>query len=224
MIVAASVAVGRLKNSGVRKAAVSAMPTAVKHAGHRRLGAGIEVHDRAGEAAGDRIAAGEGSGDIGGAERHQLLVGVDPLAPLGRERLRDRDRLDEADEADQDRGRQEIEPERGVERRQRQRRQATRDVAHGAHAVTREAEPGHRQSRRQHGRDRPGFGRDIRQPPVQPEAEQQRLQPRAHPEQEADREGADRERRQVGAVRVQGERAPDLDQRVAASPVSPGCA
>ena len=60
------------------------------------------------------IAAGEGSRDIAGAQRHQLLVRVDALAPLGRERLGDRDRLDEADHADQQRGHGKSSPQRAA--------------------------------------------------------------------------------------------------------------
>ncbi len=51
MIVAASVALGRKNSSGVRNSAASAMPTAVNAPGGGRFGPGVEVHDRAREAA-----------------------------------------------------------------------------------------------------------------------------------------------------------------------------
>ena len=83
------------------------------------LGAGLEVHHRARQAAGDREAAREGRADVRGAERDQLLVGVDALAALGGEGEGDRDRLHVADDRDQQRGHEELRPERHVERRQR---------------------------------------------------------------------------------------------------------
>ena len=69
------------------------MPTRGEGARRRRLGAGVEVDHRAGEAAGHRVAARDRGGDVGRAEADQFLVGIDALAPLGGERLGDRDRL-----------------------------------------------------------------------------------------------------------------------------------
>jgi hypothetical protein len=79
-----------------------ARPTAVKAPAAGVSAPGVEIHHRAREAAGDRVAAGEGRADIGGAQADQFLVGVDALAFLGGQRLRDRDGLDEADDRDQD--------------------------------------------------------------------------------------------------------------------------
>jgi hypothetical protein len=101
MIVAASVAVRQIGQQRRQEQGGDGKSDGGKGAGRRRFRACVEVHHRAREAAGDRIAAGEGRADIGGAQADQLLVGVDALAFLGRERLGDRDGFHEADDRDQ---------------------------------------------------------------------------------------------------------------------------
>ena len=141
-------------------------------AGRRRLGAGVEVDDRAREAARHRIAAGERGRDVGGAEPDQFLVGVDALPPLGREGLRDRDRSRRSRSADQ-RGRP-----RGRARARRRTRAAS-GAAGRAGSRRRRATPSSSRPSRPDGKgrtsdggDRPGLGRDVggarRMPEAQP--------------------------------------------------------
>jgi hypothetical protein len=141
MMVAASVALGRKKISGVSATARRWPAPRREGPGSRRLGAGVEIHHRAREAARHRIAAGEGRAEIGGAEADQLLVGVDALALLGRQRLRDRDRLHEADDRDQER-RDETAATRLRRRQARhgERRQALRHLADDGSRPVREPE------------------------------------------------------------------------------------
>ena len=95
----------------------------------RGLRARVEIHHRAGKAAGHRVAGRESRGEVRRAEADQLLVGADRLAALGGQCLRDRHRLDEADQrrsGSAGRQRRATAPGRN---RQRQRRQALRHIA-----------------------------------------------------------------------------------------------
>jgi hypothetical protein len=142
---------------------------------------------------------------------------VDPLALLGRERLTDRDALDEADDRDENRRHQELAPEREVEGGQRQRRQALRHVADDGHPVAAmqpEAPGGERRHR--HRRHRAGLGDDVGEPRAEAERAQERLQPAADPEQEGDRAAADDQRPEIGAIGEARQRPQDVEEIVAA--------
>ena len=108
--------------------------------GERRLRAGFVVDAAAVERAGRRVGRRERAGEVRQALAEELLVAVDPLARAERDRARDRHRLGEPEHGErQCRGR-ELRPDLGVERRQRQRRQAVRQRADRRHL--RDAEGG----------------------------------------------------------------------------------
>ena len=98
MISAASTASGRLSNSGVRNSTVTQDQAGGEQ--RRDLGAGACALVDGGlrEAAAGGQAADEARAGVRGAERDQLLVGVDLVAVLGREGLRGAERLAEDDE------------------------------------------------------------------------------------------------------------------------------
>ncbi len=74
MIVAASTALGRKKQQRRQRQRGERDADGGEGAGRRRLGPGVEVDHRAGEAAGHRIAARDRGGDVRGPEADQLLV------------------------------------------------------------------------------------------------------------------------------------------------------
>src|SRR3546814_20345067 len=69
------------------------------------------------------------SRDVGRAEADEFLVGINPLPLLRRERLGDRNGLDETDDRQQECRDRKLLPQPGVEQRHREWRQALRNVA-----------------------------------------------------------------------------------------------
>ena len=120
--------------------------------------AGIEIHHRAGEAAGHRKAAGERGGQITGPQRHQFLIGLDTLAALGRQGLPHRDRLHKTHHADQRSRHQQLTPQRQIPQRQGQRRQATGHGADQLHTLALPIEQPGQQRTQGNRRHRTGFG------------------------------------------------------------------
>src|SRR3546814_19556679 len=70
------------------------------------------------------------SRDVGRAEADEFLVGINPLPLLRRERLGDRNGLDETDDRQQECRDRKLLPQPGVEQRHREWRTALRNVAH----------------------------------------------------------------------------------------------
>ena len=149
--------------------------------------------------------AGEGSRDVPGSQRHQLLVRVEALPPLGRERAADRDRLDETHHADQQCGHRQLAPQGGVEGWPGERRQSCRDGAHDLHALRVPAQrPGESRGHRDGGH-RSSLGQHVRRARPQAPGDQQGLESLAHPEQERGRCCADGEGQPVRLVQVAGQ-------------------
>ena len=188
------------------------------HAGGRRLRAGIEVDDRAREATGHRQAACECGRQVAGAQGHQLLVGHDALAPLGRQRLAHRHRFDEAHHAQQQRRHRQLLPQRQVPQRQGERRQALRDVAHHLHALGLPAEGPGQAGGDGDGRHRAGLGQHVGRAGCQAQAHQQRLEPLAHPEQEGRGAHAHQQRRHMGVRQLPAQGQQQVHQGVPVSP------
>jgi hypothetical protein len=176
----------------VRKSEASVMPMAVNH--------------RAREPAGDGEAAREGRAQVARAQRHQLLVGLDALAPLGRQRLPDRHRLDKPHHADEQRGHQQRLPEAQVEQRQGQRGQALRHRAHDLHALALPLQRPCEQSRDHDGRHRPGRGNHVGRAGLKADAHEQGLEAAAHPEQKCHGGHTDAQCEQVGAAQLRDQR------------------
>ncbi len=183
--------------------------------GRGGLGAGLEVHHRPRQAAGDREAAREGRADVRSAERDQLLVGVDALPALGREGEGDRDRLHVADDRDQERGHEELRPERQVERRQGEAGQALGHLADDLDAllVQPDAPDG------EGGHDEGHGGADLRDRArgllAEAGPEQQGLEAAARPEEERQRPEADGGRGGVDVDEVGHQGLDDLDEGLA---------
>ncbi len=198
------------RDRGERKADGGVRP------GRGRLGPGIEVHDRAREAARDREAARERGAEIGGAQPDELLIGVHALALLRRERVRHRDRLDEADDRDQQRGHEQRLHQLRCERRHRQRRQASRHVADDPHAALVEVQRPRQRGGRDDGEHRPRLGQHVGESRLQAAPQQQRLQTLPDPEQERGGGDADAERDRLDGAELPDERSDDADEVVAA--------
>ena len=162
MMVAARVAFGRKNSSGVRNSVASAMPTAVKAPA---AGVSAPASKFTTERAKPPVTGNPpemAAPMFDGAERDQLLVGVDALAALGGERQGDRDRLHVADDRDQQRGDEDLRPERRIERRQGDPGQALRDLADDADAARGEPEAPDRQGRRDDGHGGADLREDVR--------------------------------------------------------------
>jgi hypothetical protein len=128
-MVAASVAWGTWYSAGGQQQGGGQDARGREHARRRRAGPGVEVHHGAREAAGDRKPAGEGRAQVAGAQGHEFGIRFDALAAPRGQRLADRNRLDEADHADQQRRHRQFLPECQVPQRAGERRQAR---GHGA--------------------------------------------------------------------------------------------
>ena len=186
-----------------------------EHAGHGAAGAGVEIDHRAGKPAGDREAAAHPGGQIGGTQPDQLGIAVDPLAPLGGQGLRHRYRLHETDQADQQCRQRQLAPHPGVERRQRQRRQAAGDGADHRHALALQVAGGHRHGGADYRQDRPGLGEQIGQHGRQRRARQQPFQRTARPQQKEQGGGPQQQGGAVDAGGLAGRRQSQFPKRVA---------
>lgn len=114
-MVAASVALGRKANRGVRIRADSARPTALKAPAAGVSAPASKIDDGPREAVGQQECAGEGCAEVRGAKGDQFLVGFDPLAPLGGQSLADQDGFNEADQGNSRDGRTQITQQSKVE-------------------------------------------------------------------------------------------------------------
>ncbi len=103
MMIAASVACGSPSKSGVRKSIVATMQERDEQAGEPRANARAGADGAAREARVDREALQQAGAEVGGAERDELLVGIDLVAALRGERPRRADRLRQRDERQRDR-------------------------------------------------------------------------------------------------------------------------
>ena len=108
--------------------------------GELGLAADGVVHRGAGIRAGDRKAAEQAGGDIGGAEADQLAVGVDVIAVLEAEASRRDDAAAEADQQDAEHGERKIVEVEVLGQGQREDREAARYAAHELHAQRLEIE------------------------------------------------------------------------------------
>src|SRR3546814_11778379 len=101
------------------------------------------------------------SRDVGRAEADEFLVGVNPLPLLRRERLGERNGLDETDDRQQECRDRKLLPQPGVEQRHREWRQALRNVADGREAKTLEIEQNEHEGSGGHGGDENCHGEEI---------------------------------------------------------------
>ena len=83
----------------------------------------------------DRHARGDGGGDVGDAHRHQLAVHLELVVVAPGRGAGDEQALGDRQHGDGDRGAEQVDPRPEVERRERQRRQARRDLAEHRHAA-----------------------------------------------------------------------------------------
>ena len=176
---------------------------------------GIEVDDRAGKAPRDRKTAREGRADVGGPQTDHFLIGVDALTLLGGKRLRDRDRLHEADDRNQEGRQQQLAQQRGRQVWQGERRQRLRHLAHDPHTARVEPEKPHGERAQHHHGHRPGLDQHIRQHRAKAPAPEQRLQPLAHPEQKRRGQHADHHGEQVDLGQMGPQPVQDFHHRLA---------
>ena len=215
MMVAARVAFGRKNSSGVRNIVASAMPTAVKAPA---AGVSAPASKFTTERAKPPVTGNPpetAAPMFAGAERDQFLVGVDALAALGGERQGDRDRLHVAHDGDQQRGDEELRPERrsnggrvslgrpcGTVPTMRTPRSASPKPQTAAVVATM-ATAG------------PTFARmsAVRSPSPRPQ--QQRLEAAAHPEEKGERSEADHRGVGIDVAEVGHQRLQDLHEVLA---------
>ena len=132
--------------------------------GEAGLCAGGEVDHRAGEGAADRITAGDPGREIGRPQRDEFLVGIHFLPAFGRERLRDGNVLEKADEADREGERNQRQELGRGERGEREPRQSAWDLPDDAYAVARpEVESGDDGRADDDHDDRPALRQRLRQ-------------------------------------------------------------
>ena len=172
-------------------------PDGRERARRRRPGTRIEVHDGPGEAARHRESAGERGRQVAGTQRDEFLVGFDPLASFRRERLTDRYRFDESDDADEQGRHGEFAPEREVQGRHGQRRQTPGDGARDPDAVRVQVEPPRQRDGDGDGEHGAGLRDHAGESVADTRVHQQRVEPLADPEEEGRGRCPDRERRQV---------------------------
>ena len=119
---------------------------------------------RTGEGAADRITAGDPGREIGRPQRDEFLVGIHLLPTFGRERLRDRNVLEKANEADRQGERNQRQELGRGERGEREPRQSAGDFSDDAYAVARpELKSGDDGRADDHRDDRPAFRQRLRQ-------------------------------------------------------------
>ena len=175
---------------------------------------GIEIDDRAGEPAGDRIATGNGGGNVGGTEADQLLIRLDPLTLLGCQRLRNGDGFHKTDDRNQQRGTGKRQPQLAVEGWQMRHRQAGGNVAYNTHAFLAELKDGGQDRGHRYGCHRPGLGQDIGKKRFHSHTKQQLLQAFAHPEEESRGRYADCEGDPVDLAKELQDGAEDVVKRM----------
>ena len=173
---------------------------------------GIEIDHRSCESPRDGVSAGERGAQIGRAQADQLLIGVDALAFLGGQRLRNRDTFDEADDRDQYGGHQQRADQVRGQPRQGQRRQALRHLTDDFDTPRVQPEGPDRNGGYHNGRHRPCLGQHIRQQRRHPDASQRGFEVLAHPEQEGRCQHADHQGDPVGLAEILNDRSQHLGQ------------
>jgi hypothetical protein len=212
MMVAARVACGRLGQPWGQVERGERNADRGEDAGSGGLRASVEIDHRAGEATRDRIAGRNARGDIGRPKPDQFLVGLDALAPLGGQRLCDRDRFHEADQADEKCRRDQDAHEFEVDRRQSDRWQPLRYRADQRHALGTEIEPRDETDRRRDSKDRPRLGDGVGEPGAKADRAQHRLQPFAREPEEGKHTGPHRQGDRVDLPRAPDQAGGDLMQ------------
>ena len=147
---------------------------------HRRLRARLVVDYRAGESAGYRKATSQRCGDIGATEGDQFLIRLDPLATAGCQRLRHRHRLDEADQTDQQRRRQQLHGQLQIQCRQGQLRQPGRNLTNQSNTGIAQVQQDNQQHRDQQRQHRPATRQVAGQARTKPQPLQQRAAVTTH--------------------------------------------
>ena len=137
------------------------------------------------------------------------------MASFGSKGLRDRDRFDKPDKADQDSGWQQLQPQIGIERGQGKRRQRTGYVTDDPDAAPLKAKQLYRDNRHGDCSHRARFGQNFCQSRLKPHTGQQRLQPAADPEQKRDGTRPDQQRIDIQLAQSSDQQHQDLGQCVA---------
>ena len=128
-----------------------------EHQRERRLRAGLVVHGRLRQAAGDRIALAERGGQVRRAEPEQLLARIDLVAVLLRQRAGGGDALDVREQEARERERDDAVHVAQPQRRRAEVGQASRQLADDREAEAAERRDRHRDDGKHHDgeRDRP---------------------------------------------------------------------